>query len=97
MTEATKPQRRVVCAAIRADDGSLLLGIRHYSPDMHKQIEHRDDGAKFMHRDDRDQGFVDQWGVWMSRREALNVAKAADQLRTSPIWDEHRLYSENLY
>lgn len=27
-------ERRVVCAAIRAADGELLLGIRHYSKDM---------------------------------------------------------------
>lgn len=72
--------RRVVCAAIRAADGSVLLGIRHYSDDMHRQIEARSDGAKFKHRHDEDQGFVDQHGVYMSREEAWIVAKAADQV-----------------
>ena len=42
-----RSERRVVCAAIRAADGDVLLGIRHYSPDMHRQISARHDGAKF--------------------------------------------------
>ncbi len=93
--------RRVVCAAIRAGDGSLLLGIRHYSRDMHAQIEARRDGEKFKHRRDEDQGFVDQHGVFMTREEAYNVANEQGQ-----IWDDEacgeelegrKLYSEGLY
>lgn len=93
--------RRVVCAAIRAANGSLLLGIRHYSEDMHRQIDARSDGARFKHRHDEDQGFVDQHGVYMSREEAWIVAKAADQV-TNPEacrlgLDGMKLYSEGLY
>lgn len=93
--------RRVVCAAIRAADGSLLLGIRHYSKDMHEQIRARTDGSKFKHRLDEDQGFVDQRGIFMSREEAFNVASRAGQVinpgscgigLTGP-----KLYSEGLY
>lgn len=45
------------------------------------------------------QGFVDQYGVFMDRFEALQVAKDAGQLniarpKTSP---EDRLFSEDLY
>lgn len=94
-------RRRVVCAAIRAADGELLLGIRHYSPDMHRQIEMRMDGGKFKHRHDEDQGFVDQWGCWLSRTEAYRVAEAAGQIvqpeACPPMLDEPRLYSEGLY
>lgn len=94
--------RRVVCAAIRAADGEVLLGIRHYSRDMHRQIEMRTDGAKFRHRHDEDQGFVDQHGDFMSRQEAAQVAKKAGQ----PIRLEAcafdmdgnlKLHSEGLY
>lgn len=94
-------QRRIVCAAIRAADGELLLGIRHYSPDMHRQIEQRRDGEKFTHRLDHDQGFVDQHCNWLSREAAFHVARAAGQ-----ILNEHacghglngrKLYSEGLY
>ena len=93
--------RRVVCAAIRAADGSVLLGIRHYSRDMHEQIETRIDGAKFKHRHDEDQGFVDQHGVYVSREEAYQVAKAANQLYRPNACGEGldgmKLYSEGLY
>jgi hypothetical protein len=94
--------RRVVCAAIRAADGTLLLGIRHYSADMYRQIDMRLDGNKFMHRMDEDQGFVDQHGVFMSRSEAYRVALATGQLVYpeacgSGLDDEHKLYSEGLY
>lgn len=94
-------QRRVVCAAIRAADGSLLLGIRHYSADMHAQIAARHDGEKFKHRMDEDQGFVDQRGVFMSRAEAYEVASESRQLwRPSACghgFDGPKLYSEGLY
>jgi hypothetical protein len=88
--------RRVVCAAIRAADGELLIGIRHYSSDMRRQIEQRVDGDKFKHRHDGDQGFVDQWGRWMSRQEALAVAETNGQIYR-PCTEGGRLYSEALY
>jgi len=95
--------RRVVCAAIRAADGSLLLGIRHYSRDMHEQIAMRRDGYKFLYRLDEDQGFVDQHCEWMSREEAYRVALNAGQLDVSRYervghgLNGPRLYSEGLY
>ncbi len=93
--------RRVVCAAVRAADGELILGIRHYSPDMHRQIAQRTDGAKFMGRHYEDQGFVDQWGQWMTREEAYQVAKDTDRLTFPEACatglDGDRLYSEGLY
>ena len=94
-------QRRIVCAAIRATDGEVLLGIRHYSADMHRQIEARRDGAKFTHRHDEDQGFVDQHGVYLSREEAYPVALAAGQITRPEACGEGlngpKLYSEGLY
>ncbi len=94
-------QRRVVCAAIRAADGSLLLGIRHYSHDMHLQIATRINGDSFKGRRDEDQGFVDQRGVFMSREEAYRVAASAGQIlypeRCGQGLDGPKLYSEGLY
>ncbi len=99
--EATKNFRRVVCAAIRASDGSVLLGIRHYSLDMHAQIVNRNDGHKFQHRHDEDQGFVDQFGVYMTREEAYLVAATAGQIVRPEACEQGptgmRLYSEGLY
>jgi hypothetical protein len=97
----TDPQRRVVCAAIRASDGDLLLGIRHYSTDMHAVIQARRDGNKFAHRHDPDQGFVDQRGVYLTREEAYRVANEAGQIihpeRCGEGLDGPKLYSEGLY
>lgn len=94
-------QRRIVCAAVRAQDGELVLGIRHYSQDMWAQIHARRDGEKFCHRHDEDQGFVDQRGVWLDRHEAYKVAEAAGQV-TNPEacgkgLEGPKLYSEGLY
>jgi hypothetical protein len=94
-------QRRVVCAAIRAADGALLLGIRHYSEDMHRQIEQRRDGEKFKRRLDEDQGFVDQHGEFMDRYEAYLVASLAGQIVNRDACGRGiagpKLYSEGLY
>jgi hypothetical protein len=99
MTDTTK--RRVVCAAIRAADGSLLLGIRHYSADMHAQLAQRKDADKFYHREGQDQGFVDQWGVYMTREQAYWVAAEQGQIiDRHACWngpDEPRLFSEGIY
>lgn len=99
MTDRT--QRRVVCAAIRAADGDVLLGVRHYSADMHAQIDARRDGEKFKHRHDQDQGFVDQWGKYMTREEAYQVALLSAQIlypyACGNGLDGPKLYSEGLY
>ena len=93
--------RRVVCAAIRAADGDVMLGVRHYSLDMHAQMHARHDGAKFAHRRDEDQGFVDQHGLFMDRELAYRVARDAGQLaypeRCGDGLDGPKLYSEGLY
>ena len=89
--------RRVVCAAIRANDGDVLIGVRHYSPDMYAQMHARSDGVKFCSRSGDDQGFVDQRGEYMTRRQAWNVAEAAGQVRRAGHDGEGVLYSEDLY
>lgn len=93
--------RRVVCAAIRNAQEHVLLGVRHYSADMHTQINLRSDGASFRHRRHEDQGFVDQYGVYMSREEAYKVADAAGQIRYPEACgrglDGPKLNSEGLY
>lgn len=96
-----RSERRVVCAAVRGAGGGIILGIRHYSRDMHEQIKSRIDGYRFHTRGDEDQGFVDQHGVFMSREEAYQVALAAGQLRYPEACGQGlngpKLYSEGLY
>lgn len=91
----------IICAAIRAADGSVLIGTRHYSRDMHAQIEARRDGEKFKRRHDPDQGFIDQHHVYMTREEAYKVAADAGQVlypfACGEGLDGPKLYSEGLY
>lgn len=89
--------RAIVCAAIRAEDGSLVLGIRHYSQDMFDQIEQRGDREKFYHRGSTNQGFVDQYGIYLTRREAFVVAESANQINNYDACPDYTLYSEGLY
>lgn len=89
--------RRVICAAIRAEQGGLIIGIRHYDAKMADQIFYRIDGHEFQHRNDEDQGFIDQFGIYMTRQEAWEVAEKAGQILYLLDGQEGTLYSENLY
>lgn len=95
--EGKRNIRRVVCAAIRADDGCLLLGVRHYDAGMNAQMVQRRDAEKFYHKEGADQGFVDQHGVYMTRTEAFKVAQEAGQIIDIKACGNGRLYSEGLY
>lgn len=84
--------QRVVSMAACIVGGHLVVGNRHFCPIMHLTIEKmglRDDAPHDM---STEQGFVDQWGVYMSRREAWDVAKAAGQIKQ--VFQEGVLYSE---
>ena len=91
--------RRVVCAAIRDEHGELLIGVRHFSPDMRKTMSYMQDfGQRF--KREHTQGFVDQFGKFMDRQEAWKVANEAGQIYRRVGGDESKggtLYSENLY
>ena len=90
-------QPRIVCAAIRAEDNSVLVGIRHYSGDMYSQISARKDGEKFTNRSGDDQGFVDQKGKYYTRKEAWIIAKENEQIIRIVNAQKEVLYSEHLY
>lgn len=83
--------RRVSMAA-NIVDGHLIIGNRHFCPLMTNQIDllgldsHKH-GIRY------DQGFVDQWGIYMSREEAFIVAKERGQIRKVHV--EGTLFSED--
>jgi hypothetical protein len=82
--------RRVSMAA-NIVDGHLIIGNRHFCPLMEMQI----DGLQLdyhKHNIRYDQGFVDQWGIYMSRGEAWGVAKARGQIKE--VFQEGILFSE---
>jgi len=86
--------RRVVCAALRRTDGLRVCGARHFDDVMRDQVKLNGGTVDWI---GATQGFIDQRGVFMTREEALEVAKAAGQIRRRCGGDEKRLYSENLY
>ena len=91
--------RVVVCAAMRKrhTDASLeiVTGPRHFDQTMHEQIRSSVNHLKAV--EEVEQGFIDQYGTFMSREEAYGVAKAAGQIKYRCGGDEGQLFSENLY
>lgn len=89
-----RPKQRVVCAAHRhKETGEVIVGVRHFDDFIRKQIVLREDSHVLWH----EQGFVDQFGQFLTREEALALAKENGQVYRRCGGDEKRLYSENLY
>lgn len=89
-------QRRVVCAANRyKQTGRLVVGPRHFDATMRATMAWV--GLEDFYQAAWEQGFIDQWGMFMTREEAWIVAKAAGQIMRRCGGDEGCLYSENLY
>lgn len=90
----TKPEQRVVCAAHRhRETGNVITGVRHFDNFIRQQIAIRGDSHVEWH----EQGFVDQFGQFLTREEALALATKNGQIYRRCGGDEKRLYSENLY
>jgi hypothetical protein len=95
---STPPQRRIVCAAIRNAKGEIICGARHYDKIMRDQLSQVvENNANWDHMQDITQGFIDQRGVFLDRREAWLVAAAASQIIRRVGGDSDELFSENLY
>ena len=89
-----KPQQVVVCAACRKD-GIILAGARHYDKVMRSQADAI--GTKLV---GFEEGFIDQFGDFLTREEAMKIAIAAGQkvdIERGCGGDTEILYSEGLY
>ena len=83
----------IVSAAMRSDDGVIVMSVRHWDRITHNQVENLKRGP---HANNWVQGFVDNRGNFHTREEALVIAEEAGQR----FWDTVRheeLFSENLY
>ena len=89
------PRERIVCAANRLKDGTLILGVRHLDFLM------RDTAMIAQITDDElsesEEGFINQRGEFLTRKQAWIVAFNANQIVRRVGGDEGILYSENLY
>lgn len=92
------PQRRVVCAATKfqTEHGEIVIASpRHYDKTCVTVLKELRSHAFVA---EIDQGFLDQFGEFMTRKQAFLVAQEAGQIiRTCGSEHTGRLYSENLY
>ncbi len=89
----TKPQQIIVCAANRVGD-LIICGARHCDPIMRAQA-----AAAGVRLTASEQGFINQFGEFLTRREAMDIV-----LENGQPFDAQRnsgngrdLYSEGLY
>lgn len=99
---------RIVSAAMLMDDGLIVPGVRHFSPDMRKVL-HRIYGDGY-HLRVKEQGFIDASGQFLDRDDAWQIADAHGQIflygptedcrlisKPSDSTETGPLFSENLY
>ena len=100
---STEPLIRVVCAAIRHKDGTVIAGTRHYDSIMRATILRMFKGqpnevvaAREAGWYDCEQGFLNNKQEYLTREQAWKVAEAAKQIR-QVTGTPGALYSEDLY
>lgn len=88
--------RRVVCAANRHRmTGLVVAGARHMDKVMRAQMQAAYPRIRW--KGHSESGFIDQFGDFMTREEAWEVASARGQIIRRCGGDGEDLYSENLY
>lgn len=90
-----KPQQVVVCAACRKDD-VIVAGARHYDKVMRSQLKAMNEPTPV----EWEEGFIDQFGDFLTREEAMEIAQAAGQkvdVERGCGGQQNTLYSEGLY
>ena len=98
MTDS-KAQPRIVCAALCYLSGVLIPSPRHHDAVCNEQIRRlKTTNLHGLVEGKPVQGFIDQFGNFHDRFEALKIATEAGQLvgrvKTNP---QDRLFSEDLY
>jgi hypothetical protein len=93
--------QRIVCAAQRHRiSGMIVTGARHFDRTMCNQIDAMLNGKTSMEAGwfSSESGFIDQFGTFLTRKEAWIVAKRQGQIRDRCGGDDDgTLFSENLY
>ncbi|MCQ9121626.1 hypothetical protein MUU45_001177 [Rodentibacter pneumotropicus] len=97
----------IVCAAIKFElktpikerNGTsgfeyVLPMVRHYDSNTCETLSMLDD---YYTEHEREQGFITNQGRFVNRKEALEIAKANNQIRFDIGYEPDELYSEMLY
>lgn len=88
--------RRVVCAACRLGD-VILAGARHFDTVMHSQLQPMSiNESETCMLGGAEQGFIDQFGIFLTREEAFILAAEKGQIKGRPNIPG-TLFSEDLY
>ena len=75
-----KPQQIVVCAALQNHAGEIVCGARHYDKIMQIGIKARTTlFTNSFRAENTTQGFINQFGEFLTRREAMAAVKASGQ------------------
>lgn len=95
-----KPQSIIVCAGCKINikgEEYLILGARHYDKLMREMINKLDkDTLQPIVRGE--QGFIDQYGDFYNRKEALEIVKKNGQpFNQKRNGSNTKLFSEGLY
>lgn len=94
-------QPYVVCAAARNTyNGAIVCSPRHYDSTFQAIVKlHMETADEQLINGwkEADQGFVDQFGNFLTRAEARKIAVDTKQIRRRCGGDHEELYSENLY
>ena len=89
----------IVCAAIKFKLGDyqevVIPMIRHFSPDGYCVMAAIEQSGKFLLEES--QGFITNYGRFVDRKEALQIAKQNNQIKYGIGYEPDELYSEMLY
>ncbi len=88
--------RKIAQAAV-SYGGYIVTGTRHFCPIMRMQIDAIGDEVLLTYAGGHDnivQGFTDQFGFFLTRKEAYIIARDAGQLLPRHVWGDV-LYSES--
>ena len=91
--EREKNPAVIVCAACKKGD-VILAGARHFDMVMNSQL--RAINKELRHFANAEQGFIDQYGTFYTREEALKIVKESGRPMRNPK-AEKILFSEDLY
>lgn len=86
--------QRIVCAANKLPDGTVILSVRHFDKWMAAIYDRIDPQEKLVPGEEI-QGFVDNKGNFLTREQAYEVALKSGQCFKHPYKTE--LFSEDLY
>lgn len=90
---------RIVSAATLMNDGLIVPGVRHYSPDMRAVLK-RIYGDGY-HMKTKAQGFIDTHGNFLTRNEAYNrvleIGQVGEFIGCRVPDTTTELFSEDLY